>query len=152
MPGPRGEETNAGITPASKMGKRMTKSWKEELFGKGPYKRDIPGTTPNTENTVRYISFDDPESLYELFHSMLDQITPRLMKSGGAVLDGSKLELPDGRRFVAVQYHDDVEGWRNQIEQGASKLGRATAKISAGNVIVSDGQSYPLSSCKVELS
>ena len=140
------------ITPASKMGKRMTKDWKEELFGKPPYKRNIPGATPNTENNVRYISFDDPASLSELFFSVLDQVRPRLWSSGGAVLDGTKLKLPDGRQFVAVHYHDDVEGWRKQIEQGASKLGRATAKISAGNVIVSDGQSYPLSGCKVELS
>ena len=140
------------ITPASKMGKRMTKDWKEELFGKPPYKRNIPGATPNTENNVRYFSFDDPTSLSELFLSVLDQIRPRLWSSGGAVLDGTKLELPDGRRFVAVHYHMDVDGWRKQIEQGASKLGRATAKIAGGNVIVSDGQLYPLSSCKVELS
>ena len=130
----------------------MTKDWKEELFGKPPYKRNIPGDWPGGENTVRYISFDDPARLSELFHAVLDQVEPHLPKSGGAVLDGTKLELPDGRHFVAVQYHKDVEGWRKQIEQGASKLGRATAKISAGNVIVPDGQSYPLSSCKVELS
>jgi hypothetical protein len=140
------------ITPASKMGKRMTKDWKEELFGKPPYKRNIPGATPNTENNVRYISFDDPASIGDVFDSVLDQIRPRLYRSGGVVLDGTKLELPDGRRFVAVHYHMDVDGWRKQIEQGASKLGRATAKIAGGNVIVSDGQSYPLSSCKVELS
>jgi hypothetical protein len=52
--------------------------------------------------------------------------------------------------IFAIQFHDDVEGWRKQIEFGAQSLGRATAKMQGGDLIVSDGRSYPLSSCKVE--
>jgi hypothetical protein len=72
-----------------------------------------------------------------------------LVKSGGATLEGTTLELPDGSHIFAIQFHVDLEGWRKQIELGANQLGRATAKVLGGDVIVSDGRSFPLSSCKV---
>ena len=52
--------------------------------------------------------------------------------------------------FFAIQFNIDLEGWRKQIELGAKELGRATAKVLGGDVIVSDGGSYPLSRCKIE--
>jgi len=85
-----------------------------------------------------------------LFHEALNKIEPILTKSGGATLEGTKLQLPDGGHFFAIQFNDDLEGWRKQIELGAEAFGRATAKVLGGDVIVSDGRSYPLSSCKIE--
>ena len=104
---------------------------------------------PGQEASVRYVSFDDPASIPKLFDEVLNKIEPNLMKSGGAILEGTKLELPDGGHFFAIQFNDDLEGWRKQIELGAKELGRATAKVQGGDVIISDGRSYPLSSCKV---
>jgi hypothetical protein len=72
------------------------------------------------------------------------------VKRGGVVLEGTRLELPDGIRLFAVVFNDDLEGWRKQIEQGANELGRVTARVLAGDVIVSDGRAYPLSNCKIE--
>jgi hypothetical protein len=138
------------ITPAIKMRKRMAKHYMERIFGVGAFERKVPGTQPGEEASVRYVSFDDPASIPKLFDEVLDKIEPNLMKSGGAILDGTKLELPDGGYFFAILFSEDLEGWRKQIELGAKELGRATAKVLGGDVIVSDGRSYPLSSCKIE--
>jgi hypothetical protein len=140
------------ITPATEMSKKMAKNYMERIFGAGAfeYERKVPGTRPGEEASVRYVSFDDSASIPELFHEVLHKIQPRLMKSGGAILEGTKLEIPDGGHFFAIQLNDDLEGWRKQIELGAKELGRATAKVLGGDVIVSDGRSYPLSSCKIE--
>ena len=52
--------------------------------------------------------------------------------------------------FFAIVFTVELEEWRKQIELGAKELGRATAKVLGGDIIVSDGCSYPLSSCKIE--
>lgn len=124
----------------------------EQIFGKGAfeYERKLAGTRPGEDETVRYVSLDGAESISELFDLVLGKISPPLMNAGGAVLEGDRVKLPDGRQFFAIVFHGDIEGWRKQIEQGASELGRATARVLNGNVITSDGQSYPLSGCKVE--
>jgi hypothetical protein len=138
------------ITPATKMSKNMAKNYMERIFGAGAFERKVPGTGPGEEASVRYVSFDDPASIPKLFDEVLDKIEPFLMKSGGAILEGTKLELPDGGLFFAILFSIDLEGWRKQIELGAEELGRATAKVLGSDVIVSDGRSYPLSSCKIE--
>jgi hypothetical protein len=130
----------------------MPKSYMERFFGEGAfeYERKIPGTRPGEESSVRYVFFDDPASIPAVFHEVINKIEPHLMKTGGATLEGTKLELSDGGHFFAMQFSYDLEGWREQIELGAKALGRATAKVLGGDLIVSDGRSYPLSSCKVE--
>jgi len=130
----------------------MARNYMERFFGAGAfeYEMKVPGTRPGEEASVRYVSFDDPASIPQLFHEVLNKIKPKLVKSGGAILEGTKLELPDGGHFFAIQFSVDLEGWRKQIELGAKALGRATAKVLGGDVIVSDGRSYPLSSCKIE--
>ena len=139
------------ITPATKMSKMMAKNYMERIFGSGAfeYERKVPGTRPGEEASVRYVSFDNRASIPKLFHEVLNKIKPKLLKNGGAILEGTSLELPDGSHFFAIQFTVDLEGWRKQIELGAKELGRATAKVQGGDVIISDGRSYPLSSCKV---
>jgi hypothetical protein len=135
------------------MSKKMPKkiNYMERIFGAGAfeYERKVPGTRPGEEASVRYVSFDDPASIPELFHEVLNKPEPFLM-DGGAILEGTKLELPDGGHFFAIQVSYNIEGWRKQVEIGAKELGRATAKVQGSDVIVSDGRSYPLSSCKIK--
>ena len=92
----------------------MAKNYMERIFGAGAfeYERKVPGTRPGEEASVRYVSFDDPASIPQLFHEVLNKIEPKLVKSGGAVLEGTKLELPDGGRFFAILFSVDLEGWR----------------------------------------
>jgi hypothetical protein len=129
----------------------MAKNYMERILGAGAfeYERKVPGTRPGEEASVRYVSFDNRASIPKLFHEVLNKIKPKLLKNGGAILEGTSLELPDGSHFFAIQFTVDLEGWRKQIELGAKELGRATAKVQGGDVIISDGRSYPLSSCKV---
>jgi len=140
------------ITPATKLSKSMTRNPMERIFGEGAfeYERKIAGTRPGEDQTVRYVYYEDPESPSELFDLVLNKISPPLTNAGGAVLEGTRLKTPDGRRFFAIVFHRDLEGWRKQIEQGAIELGRATARVLGGDVIVSDGRSYRLSSCEAE--
>jgi hypothetical protein len=133
------------------MSKKMPTHPLERIFGAGAfeYERKVAGTRPGEEASVRYVSFDDPASIPELFHGVLNKPEPYLV-NGGAILEGTRLELPDGGHFFAIQVTYDIDGWRKQVEFGAKALGRATAKVLGGDVIVSDGRSYPLSSCKIE--
>jgi hypothetical protein len=134
------------------MSKKMITSSMSQILGNGGLEaeRKAPGTRPGEENSARYVSFLNPSSIPELFNSVIKKITPPLTKGGGVVLEGTKLKLPDGTPFFAVLFHGDLEGWQKQIERGASELGQATARVLASDVIVSDGRSYPLSSCKIE--
>ena len=140
------------ITPATRVTKKMAKNYMERIFGVGAfdYERKVPGTGPGEEDSVRYVSFDDPASIPELFDEALDRIEPKLVRNGGAILEGTKLELPDGAHFFAILFTGELEGWRKQVELGAKALGLATAKVLGGDLIVSDGRSFPLSRCKVE--
>ena len=130
----------------------MTTNYMERIFGQGAFEneRKVAGTRPGEDISVRYVSFSNPASIPESFDAVTGKIEPPIAKSGGVVLEDTRLKLPDGRRFFAVQFHGDVEGWQKQIEQGANALGRTTGKVQDGNVIVSDGHSYPLSSCDIE--
>ena len=120
------------------------KNYMERIFGPGAfeYERKVAGTRPGEEASVRYVSFDDPASIPKLFHEVLNKPERHLM-NGGAILEGTKLELPDGGRFFAIQVTYDLEGWREQVELGAKALGRATAKVLGGDVIVSDDAHIP---------
>jgi hypothetical protein len=138
------------ITPATKLSKKMPKSYMEQILGEEfEHERKVAGTRPGEEASVRYVSFEDPASIPRLFHEVLNKPEPYLM-DGGAMLEDTRLELPDGGHFFAIRVMYDIEGWRKQVELGANALGRATAKVLGGDVVVSDGRSYPLSSCKIE--
>jgi hypothetical protein len=69
----------------------------ERIFGAGAFERKVPGSKPGKEASVRYVSFDDPASIPKLFYEVLNKMEPKLVNSGGAVLEGTKLELPDGK-------------------------------------------------------
>jgi hypothetical protein len=89
------------VYTAPRMKKNMPTNPMERIFGAGAfdYERKVPGTRPGEEASVRYLSFDDPAYVPKLFDEVLDKIKPFLMKSGGAILEGAKLELPDGGHF-----------------------------------------------------
>jgi hypothetical protein len=61
----------------------MAKNYMERIFGVGAFERQIPGTGPGEEASVRYVSFDDPASIPKLFHEVLNKIKPKLVKDGG---------------------------------------------------------------------
>ena len=71
------------ITPAIQMSKNMPKSYMERILGmEFERERRIAGTRPGEEASVRYVSFDDPTSIPELFHEVLNKPEPYLLDGG----------------------------------------------------------------------
>ena len=127
----------------------MAKSIEDIL---GPFARDrpLPGTRPGRADKVRYVSFDRSKRPDELFTTVVQRISPPLIKQGAAILENFILTTPDGTAFYPLTYHGDP-AWPQQIELGAAELGLVTAKIADGtNFVVSDGRTFPIANCAVE--
>ena len=108
--------------------------------------RHIPGTIKVEGIEVSYIQISQSDD----FDKVTTFIKPFLPKSGGVSEDRCYVITPQGERLYAVVYHSDIEGWREQIKQGAEILGLLTGKISENNIELSDGRIYALSDCKIE--
>ncbi len=87
----------------------------ERIFGAGAFERKVPGSKPGKEASVRYVSFDDPASIPKLFYEVLNKMEPKLVNSGGAVLEGTRLELPDGKVRAAGSSRLQAEAARRTI-------------------------------------
>lgn len=126
----------------------------EEYFGElGPLeaKRQVPGLLPTEYREVRYVEHSGEEPFKELFERLIWHVDPPLMKDGGALIEGCLVTSPTGRRFQALSYRGDIQGWRQQIVQGAAALGVSLGHLVDGVLIVDDGTSYPRVDCRVEL-
>ncbi|MCE9143581.1 hypothetical protein O1451_23415 [Bacteroides fragilis] len=108
-------------------------------------------------NIPGYEKMDGIEFLYiqgepsSNFNKLTRFVQPPLPKGGGVSEEGCCITTPDGDKFYAVEYHFDILGWRKQIKQGASMLNLLTGIINNDNIELSDGRSYNLSDCIVEL-
>ena len=127
----------------------------EAVVGKIELERPTPGTRPGEADEVRYVSFDRAQnpSASDLFDKGIPWRAgpPPQVRSGAILLPGFIITIPEGTPFYALEYHGDVQAWQKQIEQGAAGLGLLTAKIESDRFVISDGRSYPLSDCKIEL-
>lgn len=124
----------------------------EEILGLGPIdpERRVPGTHVVDGRECRYVSRVEGQDLAEQFTQLVRKVDPPLAEHGGVVNEGCSITLPDGRRLFAVSYKGDIEGWRQQIEQGAVQLGLAVASVSSQSlVLLSSGEEVPLSECAV---
>jgi hypothetical protein len=86
---------NAGLTnfrfvimPAVTLDKMMIRTKFVPGGGEVEIERQIDGTRPGENLIVRYVSFDDPASIPDLFHTVLWKIDPPVPNRGGAVLLG----------------------------------------------------------------
>ena len=119
--------------------------------------REIPGLHPVEWREYRYISDDGnnffaslkrknkKQSLFEKVTSVVD-----IAQSGGVITENCKIRLPTKELFHGLSYKGDIQGWRQQIEQGAEYLGLLVGKIVENNIELSDGRCYALSECEVE--
>lgn len=128
------------------------KTVEEHLRDLGPLetKRQVPGLVPAEFREVRYVEDRGEEPFKKFFQRLVRHVDPPLMKDGGSLVEGCVVTLPTGRRFQAISYRGDVDGWRNQVAQGASGLGVCLGQIVEGILVLDDGLSYPLTDCKVE--
>lgn len=125
----------------------------EEHFHKlGPLEttRHVPGLVPVPYREVRYAEDSGEEPFEILFKRLVQHVNPPVMKDGGALTENCALTVPTGRRFQALSYRGDIEGWRHQVAQGAAALGVALGQLVEGELVVDDGSSYKLADCQVE--
>ena len=113
--------------------------------------REIPGIYPVEWREYRYVSDDGKDKFFEeLFDKLTQQIDPPIPAKGGAITENCKLLLPTGELFHALSYKGDIDGWREQIEQGANQLGLLVGEIVGGEFVLSDERRYALSECRVD--
>ncbi|MBV1790832.1 hypothetical protein KQ940_22450 [Marinobacterium sp. D7] len=126
----------------------------EDILGLGPIdkERKVPGTSVVEGREYRYVSCGCDNDIAALFKKLIRKVDPPLATSGGAVNDGCKVTLPSGECYFAVSYKGDIDGWRQQIEQGAAALGLSVAKISQSGFLLDDGNEIPLSECEFQFS
>jgi hypothetical protein len=111
--------------------------------------RKVPGTVGVEGREVRYLSDPRTGPFDELFSKLVRQVQPPRMKRGGAMVDGCEIELPDGRIFQAVTYKGDLDGWREQVSEGARMLGLVTAQVQGESIVPAEGPSHLLANCRV---
>lgn len=119
--------------------------------------RYIPGTIKVEGREHLYIS-DNGEDFFAKSsravkrQSLFDKVTSlfEIAQSGGVISENCKLWLPTGELFHGLSYKGDIEGWREQIKQGAEQLGLLIGKIYKNKIELLDGRSYALSDCKIE--
>jgi hypothetical protein len=111
-------------------------------------RRLVPGMNSPLGREYWYIQDDGKNDFDSLFHRLVRAIEPPLHSRGGALTGGCELTLPDGRKFHALSYKGDLEGWREQIRAGAKKLNLSAAMVVDDVLVFSEGEKIPLSDCK----
>ena len=114
--------------------------------------RQAPGLVPVEHREVRYVQDRNEEPFESLFKRLVRHIDPPAMKDGGAVIEGCVITLPTARRFQALSYRGDIEGWRQQVTQGAAELKVTLGRIVDDNLMLDDGSLYKLADCQVEFN
>ena len=130
----------------------MSKELLERLLG-GPIEteRRVPGTYLHESREYRYVSNKRQVKFGELFHELFN-VPPQIPQNGGALIEGCKITLPNGDIFEAVSYKGDIEGWRQQLEQGAKALNEELARIDidTDSIVLNDMRSFRLSDCIID--
>lgn len=135
------------------MGKILSK---EELLehvlgGPIPKERRVPGTYLVEGREYRYVSNKSQVKFGKLFHEIFN-VPPSIPQAGGALIEGCKITLPNGDIFEAVSYKGDIEGWRQQLEQGAKALNEELARIDidTDSIVLNDTRSFRLTDCIID--
>ena len=119
-------------------------------LGPLPTKREVPGLVPRVHREVRYVEDRGAEPFADLYlDKICDYVKPSVVQDGGTVIAGCVLTVPTGRRFQAISYKGDIEGWRQQIAQGAAALQVTLGELVDGVLVLNDGNSYKLADCDV---
>ena len=120
----------------------------QKLFGVEKFDEPrLPGTRAKDPGKVIYIYRQTDTNTSESFDKVVDVIDPPLFKEGAALLEWWLVTTPTGSTFYSVYFHGDLNGWRQQIEIGAKRLGLATARVEDDKFVVSDGSAFLLSDC-----
>lgn len=111
----------------------------------------LPGTRPRDPGKVIYVLLRPGAKMLDSFEEVTAKVNPPIPKHGAALLEHFAITTPNQERFYSIYFHGDVEGWRQQIEFGATQLGLKMAKVQEDKFVVAGGQAYLLSDCAVSL-
>jgi hypothetical protein len=130
----------------------LTKEELERIHG-GPIGIDtvIPGAVPVAGRGVVYFSHEGQRPWSKQFDAITTYSNPPHAQHGGVGAAGLNLALPDGSVFYAIDYHGDLAGWRQDIEEGATGLNITLARIDGDKFVVADGRVFALSDCVLKL-
>lgn len=135
------------------MNKIMTKQeLLEKVLGHPVRKeRRVPGAYFVEGREYRYVSNKNQVKFGKLFHELFN-VPPSIPQNGGALIEGCKITLPNGDIFEAVSYKGDIEGWRQQLEQGAKAFNEEVARIDidTDSIVLNDMQSFRLTDCIID--
>ena len=118
------------------------------LSGTLSKKGKIPGADERESEHVRYVSFDGKVAPKKDFRKITRHVSPPIPESGAVMLEPCIIKTPDGILFYSLYFNGDIEGWRQQIENGAIGTNRTWAKIQNQTFICSNGKSFELSECQ----
>ncbi|MCM1540361.1 MAG: hypothetical protein NC121_03780 [Blautia sp.] len=134
------------------MGKMNSEELLEHVLGHPIRKeRRVPGTYLVEGREFRYVSNKSHVNFAKLFHELFN-VPPKIPQSGGVLVERCKITLPNGDIYEAVSYKGDIEGWRQQLEQGAKALNEELAGIDIDTdaIVLNDMQSFPLTDCMID--
>jgi hypothetical protein len=72
--------------------------------------------------------------------------------NGGVIDEKAWLHLRDKRRFIAMSYKGDLDGWRKRLVLCCSKTARAWAVPTDAGFLLSDGSTVPFDACVIEFT
>jgi len=111
----------------------------------------LPGTRPRDAGKVIYVLLPSGSNESDAFREVTSKIDPPIPKDGAVLLEHWLVRTPSGQNFYSLYFHGDVDGWRKQIERGATELGLKMAKVEGEKLVVSGGPTFLLSECAVTL-
>lgn len=113
--------------------------------------RNIPGTIRVENREFLYIEDDGNDDFEnDLFDKVTTQLAQPIAQSGGVINENCKLYIPTEKLYHCLSYKGDINGWREEIKQGAKILNLKTGRIICNDTIeLSDGKFYSLKDCRV---
>ncbi|RUL68723.1 hypothetical protein [Dyella choica] len=109
----------------------------------------VPGTKPREGAEIVYFSDNGAGTFRDQFIGLCNDVNPRKAKHGGKTSEGCRIRVPDGTMFYAISYHGDLDGWRADIEAGATLHRSVLAHVNGDRLVAVDGRSFALSDCEV---
>ena len=136
------EELAEGAKRLEEMEKRLGVTFERQNA------RIIPGTHPEGSPCLYFLDNGNGQPK-EQFDKLTSYIKPLRAKKGMIWYTDCHIKLPDGRLFHPVEWHGDIDGWREQITLGANALNLSLAEIKDNYFVVEDGVTYPLTDCNI---
>jgi len=99
---------------------------------------------------VRFVSFPSGRRIGDAFEEITSSKTSREPSHGGCSLKEDEVLAPDGTCFRTIVFHGDVEGWQQQIENGARSIGAISARLVGHNLLTSNGLMFPVDGLQIQ--